>query len=567
VAWRVDTVAPDTSIAGGPSGTATSDTATFTLGSTEAGSTFTCTLDAGVPSPCPASRTYTALPEGSHTLTVAATDAAGNTDATAASRTWSVDLAGGTTLFSDGFESGNLSAWSTVATGGDGTAVVQGTVVKTGAFAAQLTESGSTGSLGYARQRFGVPRTDVTASGDFQVTAEGTGGNNVPLLRFYDSVGSRLVSVYRLNLSKNQLGVSFGGGFFTTTGTLPLNTWGQISLHVVSAAPGASTIEVKLNGTLIYRTTTATIGPSSQVQIGNETARQAGSAIADNVTVADTAAPGQTANTSVPAFDHIFVVVMENKAASQIIGSSAAPYLNGLASANGYAATYKPITHPSLPNYLALAGASTFGITTDCNPIGTGACPVSATNLADTIEASGRTWRGYFDAMPLPCTTTSVNTYVVRHNPFIYFDDIRNDDTRCVNGVVPFSRLATDLASISTTPSLALIVPDKCNDMHDCPVSTGDAWLQSNLAPIFSSPAWTTQNSLLVITFDEDDESVSTLGTVATILVGPSVRPGTASYAARDHYSLVKTIEQAWGLPMLSANDAAAKPLAELLLP
>jgi acid phosphatase len=190
---------------------------------------------------------------------------------------------------------------------------------------------------------------------------------------------------------------------------------------------------------------------------------------------------------------------------------------------------------------------------------------VNAPNLADTIEASGRTWRGYFDAMPLPCTTSSVNNYVVRHNPFVYFDNIRTNDTRCVNGVVPFTRLATDLQSTSTTPSFALIVPDKCNDMHDCPVATGDAWLQANLQPIFNSPAWTTQNSLLVITFDEDDESASAVGTVATILVGPSVRSGTASYASRDHYSLVKTIEQAWNLPPLTANDAAAQPLGELL--
>jgi phosphatidylinositol-3-phosphatase len=430
-----------------------------------------------------------------------------------------------------------------------------------------MTETGNTGSFAYARQRFGITRTDVTASGDFQVLTEGTSGNNVALLRFYDSFGGRLVSVYRANQAKNRLEVAYGGGFFATTGALPLNTWGQITLHVVAAGAGASTIEVKLNGTLIYRTTTATISAPSTVQIGNETARQAGSAVADNIAVVDTAAPPQTTSTAVPSFDHIFVVVEENKSASQILGNAAAPYLNSLATANGYAANYRPIAHPSLPNYLALVGGSTFGITTDCNPTGTGACPVAATNLADRIEASGRTWRGYFDAMPLPCTSTSVNSYVVRHNPFVYFDDIRTNESRCVDGVVPFSRLATDLQSTSTTPSLSLIVPDKCNDMHDCPIQTGDAWLQSNLATIFASPAWTTQNSLLVITWDEDDESVSNVGTVSTILVGPSVRRGTVSYASRDHYSIVRTIEDAWGLAPLSANDAAARPLSELLTP
>jgi acid phosphatase len=118
-----------------------------------------------------------------------------------------------------------------------------------------------------------------------------------------------------------------------------------------------------------------------------------------------------------------------------------------------------------LPNYLALIGGSTFGITTDCNPTGTGACPVNATHLADRIEASSRTWKGYFDGMSLPCETGSVGTYAAP-NPFVYFDNIRTNTQRCVDNVVPFSRLATDLRSAATTPSLAFIVPDRCNDIR-----------------------------------------------------------------------------------------------------
>jgi len=326
----------------------------------------------------------------------------------------------------------------------------------------------------------------------------------------------------------------------------------------------ASTVEAKLNGTLIYRSTTAsfTAGVRS-LQIGNETAKQAGSIVADNILAVDSATPSSASTATVPAFDHIFVVVEENKRFDQIIGSSAAPYINGLAAQYGLAANYKPITHPSLPNYLALIGGSTFGITTDCNPTGTGSCPVNASNLADRIEASGRTWKGYFDAMPLPCETSSVGTYVPRHDPFVYFDDIRTNSQRCVDNVVPFSRLANDLVSTSTTPSFAFIGPDQCNNMHDCPISTGDDWLRTNLSTIFNSPAWTTQNSLLVITWDEDDEIAGGSGNVATILVGPSVRRGLTSYASRNHYSLLRTIEDAWGLTTLTSNDGAASPLAE----
>jgi hypothetical protein len=465
----------------------------------------------------------------------------------------------------DGFESGTVSAWTTVSVAGDGAAVLQGSTVKTGAFAAQLSETVNTGSLAYARKTLASNRPDLTVTGDFRVAAEGPSGGNVPFIRFFDSAGNRLISLYRLNLNGSRIGLTYGGIFFNTSGTLALNTWGRISLRLVTLGAGASTIEVRLNGTLIYSTTTAsfTTGVRS-LQIGNETAKQGGTIVADNLLAVESAAPpSPPATSTVPAFDHIFVVVEENKRFDQIIGSSSAPYINSLASEYGLASNYKPITHPSLPNYLALTGGSTFGITTDCSPTGTGSCPVNATNLADRIEASGRTWKGYFDAMPLPCQTTTVGTYVPRHNPFVYFDDIRTNSQRCVDNVVPYSRLATDLQSTSTTPSLAFIVPDNCNNMHDCPISTGDDWLRTNLATIFNSPAWTTQNSLLVIVWDEDDEIAGGSGNVPTILVGPSVRRGLTSSASRNHYSLLRTIEDAWALTPLTSNDGAANPLAE----
>jgi acid phosphatase len=442
---------------------------------------------------------------------------------------------------------------------------VQGSTVKTGAFAARFSETAKTGSLAHARRTLASTRPDLTVTGDFLVAAEGASGDNVPLIRVFDPAGNRLISLYRLNLNGNRLGLSYAGIFFTTTGTLPLNTWGQVSLRLVAGGTNASTVQVRLNGNLVYQTSTATFATGVRVvQIGNDTSKQAGTIFVDNIQAVDSAgAPAPPSNTSVPAFDHIFVVVEENKRFDQIIGSSSAPYLNSLAAQYGLAANYKPITHPSLPNYLALIGGSTFGITTDCNPTGTGACPVNATNLADRIEASGRTWKGYFDGMSLPCETASVGTYVPRHNPFVYFDDIRTNTQRCVDNVVPFSRLATDLHSTATTPSLGFIVPDKCNDMHDCPISTGDDWLQANLATIFDSPAWRTQNSLVIITFDEDDEIGGGTGNVVTILIGPSVRRGLTSYASRDHYSLVRTIEDAWSLAPLTANDTAASPMTE----
>jgi acid phosphatase len=260
----------------------------------------------------------------------------------------------------------------------------------------------------------------------------------------------------------------------------------------------------------------------------------------------------------VPAFDHIFVVVEENKGFSQIIGNASAPYINSLANQYGLATDYQAVAHPSLPNYLALIGGGTFGITSDCSP---SSCAVSAPNLADRIEAAGHSWAGYFESMPAPCTTSDSGGYLVQHDPFVYFDDIRTNPARCRAHVVPYTNLAGDLASTSTTPDFVFIVPNNCNDMHDCSIGTGDAWLQTSLPAIFASPAWMTQRSLLVVLWDENDGSAG--NRVATLLIGPSVRPAFTSTAVETHYSLLRTIEAAWGLAPLTTQDANALPMSE----
>jgi len=260
---------------------------------------------------------------------------------------------------------------------------------------------------------------------------------------------------------------------------------------------------------------------------------------------------------TVPAFDHIFTIVMENHSYAEIIGNTAqAPYLNSLASQYGVAANYFGVTHPSLPNYLALAGGDTFGITSDCTT-----CFVSAPNIAvDRVEASGRSWKAYMESMPSSCFVGDSSPYAQKHDPFIYFNDIRTNSAEC-NKVVPYSNLAGDLASTSTTANYVWITPNLCNDMHDCSISTGDTWLQQNVPTILNSPAFTSQNSLLLITWDEDDSSQ--INQVATLVIAKSVPAGFKSSTRYNHYSLLKTIEQSWGLAPLTANDANATAMAD----
>lgn len=192
----------------------------------------------------------------------------------------------GTTLFSDGFESGSFSAWTAVSTGAGGTATVQSSVKKTGTYAATLAATGA--STGYAQARKSlstIPKT-LTVSGDFLVKTEGAAGSNVPLLRVFTTSGTRLVSLYRQNQASNKVYVSFAGTYNQLNGTLPLNTWAQLSLRLVVNG-SASTVEVRMNGTLVYQTTAANLGTSGiqQIQIGNDTTGQTFSVTVDNVLV------------------------------------------------------------------------------------------------------------------------------------------------------------------------------------------------------------------------------------------------------------------------------------------
>ena len=248
---------------------------------------------------------------------------------------------------------------------------------------------------------------------------------------------------------------------------------------------------------------------------------------------------------------------MENYGYGSVIGSSSAPYVNSLLPSSAFATNYYGVSHPSLPNYLALTGGSTYGISSDCTT-----CWVSARNLADNLEATGSSWKAYMESMPSPCFIGDSYPYAQKHNPFIYFNDIRTNTSRCQAHVVPYTQLATDLGSTSTTPNYAFITPNMCNDMHDCGVAAGDRWLQSQVPQILSSPAFRVQRSLLVLTWDEDD--IGAGNHVPTILLGGGIGVGARSAVAYNHYSLLHTIESARGVSTLTTNDAGSPAITDL---
>ena len=265
------------------------------------------------------------------------------------------------------------------------------------------------------------------------------------------------------------------------------------------------------------------------------------------------AGTGQSSPATVPRFGHVVLIVFENKGVGQVLGSGAAPTFDRLARRYASLTDYRGVAHPSLPNYLALVSGSTQGITSDCTD-----CLVSARSLADTLERTGKTWKTYAEGLPHTGFTGAVSgRYAKKHNPFLYFRDVLAKSRR-LRRVVPLARFRRDL-STRHLPDLSLVVPDLCHDMHDCPVTVGDAWLASFLSPLLRSPAM--RNGVVFVVFDEGEIFDSAGGGhVPALVLGPLVRPASRSSAPLDHYSLLRTIEQAWKLPLLG-KSADAQPI------
>ncbi len=270
--------------------------------------------------------------------------------------------------------------------------------------------------------------------------------------------------------------------------------------------------------------------------------------------------PTATLRPPVPNFKHIIVIFFENHEFDSVIGNRAMPNFNQYADGNTLLTQYYAITHPSLPNYLAVFGGDTFGISSDCEK-----CFISATNLADQIEASGRTWKAYFQDMPSPCFTGDTATYVQKHNPFMYFDSIRLDEARCNRSIVPFPQLETDLEA-GALPDFVYIMPNSCVSTDDdfsnpdCNLNLADWWLGGVMGTLqdYLNPRSASEPYLIVLTWDEGQGSHSCCGLpaqaggrVATVMISPLAKSGFQDATPYTHYSLLKTIKSAWGLPFL----------------
>ena len=321
-----------------------------------------------------------------------------------------------------------------------------------------------------------------------------------------------------------------------------------------------------------------------------------------------------------PRLDHIFVIMLENHSQSSVIGDVNAPFINSLAQQYATAANYFGVTHPSEPNYVAAISGSNWFINND-NP----ANRFDHTNLVDQLEASHHTWGAYMESMPgvgslddyWPSSGNPL--YASKHNPFVLFDDIRNDPSRLAN-VKPYTAFATDLQHERTTPDFVWISPNQCHDMHGgvytpvapdgsdgtpCPYGStkddandaalkqkADAFVKGAVTTIMHSPAWHDGRSAIFIVTDENDYTGNSAtggwetadgccdspilpahapdvpawagGTYggglipAVIVTNRGGKPaGFVSAVPYNHYSLLATVEQNWNLGYLgNASDS-----------
>jgi acid phosphatase len=263
---------------------------------------------------------------------------------------------------------------------------------------------------------------------------------------------------------------------------------------------------------------------------------------------------GGAAATEVPRLRHVALVVFENHTYEEIVGSRDAPTFARLAAQGALLTRYSAVTHPSLPNYLALVSGSTQGITDDCT-----SCSVAAPSIADTLEQTGKSWKAYAEGIPRAgYTGAESGRYAKKHVPFLYFRDIASSPVRRAR-VIGFDVLDADLAA-ARLPAFALIVPDLCHDMHDCSVATGDRWLAGILPRLRRAlgPA-----GVLFVVFDEDDYSATGGGRVAAYALGKTVKTGVRDQEPTGHYGLLRTIEDALGLPRLG-RSAAVPPIGRI---
>ena len=281
--------------------------------------------------------------------------------------------------------------------------------------------------------------------------------------------------------------------------------------------------------------------------------------------------PAPPSTSSTPTFAHVFLVIEENHSFSDVLGSSSMPYLNSLASAYGLATQYYADAHPSLPNYFMLTVGAGTSITGSAGDAYDGV--VTQDNVVRALTAAGKTWKCYAESLPsVGYLGGDTGAYLQHHVPFVYFSDVQTSTAQARN-VVPFTQLATDMAN-NSLPDYAFIVPNVNDDAHNCPaglstctsdqmLAAADQWLSANISPLLASTSF--QNSLLIVTFDESEDTDTEHGGghVPAVIVSPLAKAGYQSTTLYQHESTLRLMMEGLSVTDLPGAAATAPEMTE----
>jgi len=356
-----------------------------------------------------------------------------------------------------------------------------------------------------------------------------------------------------------------------SSGPVTAGTWTQV--NVTSLVQGDGTVSIGLdtsNATqLSLSSAQGAHAPQLSVTTSGSTTSTTSTTGTTSTTTTTTTTTSTTTTTTTPpppgpcgskagqpsTISKVMWILMENKDYSSIYDNAAAPYETQIANDCGLATNYHAISHPSLPNYVALTSGSTQGITDDSGP---SSHPVDADSIYHQAYPSAK---GYAEAMTSTCQLSDGSDDAVRHDPWAYYIDgtAGNQRTECQADDVPMGtatsgNLHNDVQA-GTLPSFSFVTPDLCNDMHDCSVATGDAYLANLVPTILAGPDYRSGKLAVVIVFDEDGGASG--NQVYAAVISPFTAAGTTSNTNFTHYSLLRTTEEILGKPLLG-NAASA---------
>lgn len=392
---------------------------------------------------------------------------------------------------------------------------------------------------------FTASSTATTGSANVTVTASGAGLTHtltVPLTvnattapDFSISASPASVSVAQGSSGSSTVSIAVKGGF---NSAVSLSASGLPSGVTASfnpaslAAPGSGSSTVTFSAS-----TTATTATT------NVTVTASGGGVTHTATVPVTVTSKNILGITPP--DHVVIVMEENHSFAEIIGSSSAPFINSLAQQGALFTQSFAVEHPSQPNYLDLFSGSNQGVTDD-------SCPhtFSTENLASELTAGGLTFTGFSEDLPSAGSTVCTSgAYARKHSPWINFTNVST------NANQPFTSFPTDF---TTLPTLSFVIPNLNDDMHDGTIAQGDTWLQQHINSYVQFAQ--THNSLLIVTWDEDDNSAS--NQIATIFVGPMVKQGQFTETI-NHFNVLRTLEDLYGLTH-AGSAASATAIADV---